>query len=91
MYELFPGGSVVKKLPTKQKTWVESLGWEDPLEEKKTTHSSILAWEIPWTEEPDGLQSMEPQRVKHNLAAKQQQHIMCKILFLLMAEKYSFP
>ena len=47
MYELFPGGSVVKKLPAKQKTWVESLGWEDPLEEKMTTHSSILAWEIP--------------------------------------------
>ena len=70
---------------------VQSLGWEDLLEEEMTTHSSILAWEVPWIEEPDGLQSMGPQRVRHNLATKQQQHIMYKILFLLMAEKYSFP
>ena len=42
-------GSVVKNLPAKQETWVQSLGWEDPLEKKKTTHSSILAWRIPWT------------------------------------------
>ena len=41
-----------------QETWVRSLGWEDPLEEEMATHSSILAWKIPWTEEPDGLQSM---------------------------------
>ena len=41
-----------------QETWVRSLGWEDPLEEEMTTHSSILAWKIPWTEEADGLQSM---------------------------------
>ena len=46
-----------------QETWVQSLGREDPLEEEMTTHSSILAWEIPWTEEPDGLQSMGSQRV----------------------------
>ena len=44
-----PGGTVVKNLPAKQETWVRSLGWEDPLEKKKTTHSSILAWRIPWT------------------------------------------
>ena len=43
-----------------------SLGWEDPLEEEMTTHSSILAWEIPWTEEPEGLQSIGSQRVGHN-------------------------
>ena len=47
-------------------TWVRSLGWEDPLEEGMATHSSILAWEIPWTEEPGGLQSMGLQRVGHN-------------------------
>ena len=41
-----------------QETWVRSLGWEDPVEKEMATHSSILAWEIPWTEEPDGLQSM---------------------------------
>ena len=47
----FPGGSVVKNLPAMQETWVRSLGWEDPLEEEMATHSSILAWRIPWTEE----------------------------------------
>ena len=54
----FPGGSVVKNLPAKQEMQVRSLGWEDPFEKGMATHSSILAWEIPWTEEPDGLQSM---------------------------------
>ena len=51
----FPNGSMVKNLPAKQETWVQSLGWEDPLEEEMETRSSILAWEIPWTEEPGGL------------------------------------
>ena len=46
-----------------QETRVRFLGWEDPLEEEMATHSSILAWKIPWTEEPGGLQSMGPQRV----------------------------
>ena len=46
--------------------WVRSLGWEDPLEEGMVTHSSILAWEIPWREEPGGLQSIGPQRVGHD-------------------------
>ena len=46
--------------------WVRSLGWEDPLEEGMATYSSILAWRIPWTEEPGGLQSMGLQRVGHN-------------------------
>ena len=45
-----------------QETWVQSLGWEDPLEEEMAIHSSILAWEIPWTEEPGGLQSMGSQK-----------------------------
>ena len=56
-----------------RKTQDRSLGQEDPLEKKMVTHSSILAWEIPWTEEPDGLQSMGMQRVGHDLVAKQQQ------------------
>ena len=59
----FPGGSVEKNLPTVQETQVRYLGWEDPLEESITTHSSILDWRIPWTEEPGGLQSMGSQRV----------------------------
>ena len=45
-------GQMVKNLPAMQETWVRSLGWEDPLEKGKATHSSILAWKIPWTEEP---------------------------------------
>ena len=60
---------VKKNLPAMQETqetWVRSLGWEDPLEEEMATHSSPLAWEIPWTEEPGGLQSMGSQRVRHN-------------------------
>ena len=52
---------IVKNLLVMQETWVRSLGQEDPLEEEMTTHSSILAWEIPWTEEPGGLQSMGSQ------------------------------
>jgi len=56
-----------------QKTWVQSLGWEDTLEKEMATHSSILAWEIPWTEEPGRLQSMELQRIRHDFVTKQQQ------------------
>ena len=54
----FPGDSVVKKPPVKQETQVQLLGWEDPREKKMATNSSILAWEIPWTEKPGRLQSM---------------------------------
>ena len=57
----FPRGSVVKNLPAMQEpqeTRVQSLGWQDALEEEMATHSSILAWRIPWTEEPGGLQSV---------------------------------
>ena len=64
---------MVKNLPAMQKTWVQFLGWEDPLEKGMATHSSTLAWEIPWTEEPGGLQPVESQRVGHDWAAKQQQ------------------
>ena len=53
---------MVKNMPATQETWVQSLDQEDPLEEEMATHSSILTWEIPWTEEPRGLQSMGSQR-----------------------------
>ena len=56
----------LKYLPAMCETWVQSLGWEDPLEKEMATHSSILAWRIPWTEEPGGLQSTGSQRVGHN-------------------------
>ena len=56
----------VKNLLAVQETQVQCLGQEDPLEEEMSTHSSILAWKIPWTEEPDGLQSLGSQRVRHN-------------------------
>ena len=55
----------MKNLPVMQETWVQSLGWEDPLGKEMETHSSILVWEIPWTEEPCGLQSTGSQRVRH--------------------------
>ena len=57
---------MVKHLPTMWKTQVRSLGLEDPLENEIATHSSTLAWKIPWMEEPGGLQSMGSQRVGHN-------------------------
>ena len=57
---------LVKNLPAVQETQVQSLHWEVPLEEEMATHSSILGWEIPWTEEPGGLQSMELQKAGHN-------------------------
>ena len=56
----------VKNLPLMGETWVQSLGWGDPLEKGMDTYSSILAWKIPWTEEPGGLQFMELQRVRHD-------------------------
>ena len=54
---------MVKRLPAIRETQVQSLGWEDPLEKEVATHSSILAWEIPWTEEPGGLVSMGWQKL----------------------------
>ena len=61
---------MVKNLPAMQEIWVRSLGWEDPLEEEMATHSSILAWRVPWTEEPGGLQAKSlagyrQRRVRH--------------------------
>ena len=56
----------VKNLPAMQETWVQSLGWEDPLEKEVATHSGILTWKIPWMEEPGRLQTVEQQRVGHS-------------------------
>ena len=56
----------VKNLPAMWETQVQSLGWEDPLEKQMAKHSSILAWRIPWTEEPGGLQSMVSQRSRYD-------------------------
>ena len=58
----------LKRLPSMRETWVQFLGWEDALEKEMATHSSILAWRIPWTEEPGGLQSTGSQRVGHDWA-----------------------
>ena len=55
---------LVKNLPAMQETWVQSLGWEDPLKKEMATHSSILAWRIPWAEEPLRLQSIGSQRAE---------------------------
>ena len=57
---------LVKNLPAMRETWVQPLGWEDPLEKGKATHSSVLAGKIPWTEDPGALQSMGLQRVGHD-------------------------
>ena len=80
----FPGGSVVKNPPVMQKMRVPSLGQEDPLEKEMATQFSILAWESPWTEEPGWLQYMWSQRVRHDLASKQQQE---EVVFSKLDEK----
>ena len=63
---------MVTNLPAVQETWVGSLGGEGPLEKKLTIHPTVLAWEIPWREEPGGLQSTGSQGVRHDLETKQQ-------------------
>ena len=70
----FSDGSDGKELPAIQETRVRSLDWEDPLEKGVTAHPSILAWRIPWTEEPGGLQSMGSQRVGHDSVANTHTH-----------------
>ena len=77
----FPGGSEVKNLPAVQETWVQSLGQEDPLEKEMATHSSILAWRIPRTEEPGGLQSMGLQR---DVTERRTLYLVLYILLVLM-------
>ena len=69
----FPGGSVIKNLPANEGDMCSIPGWERSPGEGNGNHSSILVWEIPWTEEPDRLQSMGSQKVRHNLETKQQQ------------------
>ena len=66
IFSLFLVAQRLKRLPTMRETQVRSLGWEDPLEKEMATHSSILAWRIPWIEEPGGLQSTGLQRVGHD-------------------------
>ena len=75
----------VKNLPAVKETWIQFLGREDPLEKGTATHSSILAWKIPWTEEPGGLQS---QRIGHDWATKHIPHIQCPCmsLYIIKAE-----
>ena len=76
MYGL-PDGSVGKNPPANAgdtEMQVQSPGWEDPMEKEAVTHCSTLAWEIPWTEEHGRLQSMEPQRVRHNLSTNTHTH-----------------
>ena len=72
----FPCGSVVKNLHVVKETHVGSLGREDPLVKEMAIHSNILAWRIPWTEEPGGLQSKGLQKAGHDLVAKQQQQAL---------------
>ena len=69
-YMGFLVAQMVKNLPATRETWVPSLGWEDPLEKGMVTHSNILAWRIPWTEESGGLQSMGSKRVGHDRETK---------------------
>ena len=68
---------MVKNMPSMQETWVRSLGQEDPLETEMVPHSGILAWKIPWTEEPGGLQLRGAQRVGHMMIKR---NMMCKVL-----------
>ena len=68
---------MVKNPPAMQGTWVQSLGWEDPLEEGMTTYSSVLAWRISWTEGPSWLQSVGSQRIGHDWATKHKQRRVC--------------
>ena len=79
----------VKNLPAMWETQVQPLGQEDPLEEEMVTHSSILAWRIPRAEEPDGLQSMGSQRVRHDRVTNTFVHFI--VIFLLLFLKSITP
>ena len=88
----FPGGSAVKN-PTMKEMRMQALWWEDYLEKETATHFSILAWEIPWTEKPGGLQSMGPQSVRHNLATTTHSLSYCRlgiVYKLVLGEKMVF-
>ena len=71
---------MVKNPPAMWETWVQSLCWEDPLKEEMATQSSILAWRIPWTEEPSGLQSMGSQRVGRKWVTEYGTHLNTVVL-----------
>ena len=92
----FPGDSDGKELPAMWDTWVQSLGWEGPLEEGMATHTSILAWRIPWTEEPGGLHSIGSQRVRHDWSNLPRMHAvslkssLLEILNLITSTKNFF-
>ena len=81
----------VKNPPAMQETWVRSPGQEDPLEEGMATLSSILAWRIPWTEEPGGLQSMGLQRVRHDCSDLAHTHCSVSALLAVSACFYLLP
>ena len=88
MYSMgFPDGSVVKNLPANAGDSVQSLDQEDPLEKEMATHSCILAWRIPWTEEPCEIQSMGSQEMRYDLVTKQQQYPVLPIL----SQMYQMP
>ena len=83
----FPGSSVVKNMPAVQESperRVQSLGQEDPLEEGMATHSSILAWRIPWTEEPGELQSIASQRVRHDWSDLLHTHVYMYTIYIYL-------
>ena len=80
---------MVKNLPAVQETCIQSLGWEDPLEKRMAAHSSIVAWRIPWTEEPGKLQSMGSQRIRHDWATNTfTLNIFVQLLFNQIKEIY---
>ena len=87
----FPGGSVVKNPPAMQETWVPSLGQEDPLEEEMATHTSILAWKVPWTEEPEGLQSMGSQKSRTLLSTRIGQRVIVSLTVVGLSHNKAFP
>ena len=86
----FPGGSAVKNPPANAGDVGLIPGWKDPLEKEMATCSGILAWEIPWTAEPGGLQSMGLQRVGHDLATKQQQQVFPRWLSGFHVARFQF-
>ena len=74
----------LKRLPAMQEIWVQSLGWEDPLEKEMATHCSILAWRISWTEEPGGLQSMGPQSRTNGETEQSTAHERHQMIFVFL-------
>ena len=84
---------MITRLPMQetQETWVRSLGWEAPLEKEMVTHTSILAWRIPWTEEPGGLQFMESHRVRLSIYTHHEQIILFLCTFCLCVKSVQLP